>query len=52
MTHAPSRAASRATLALLVSIEMARELYGVALTADFKVNEAETETLRTQVAAE
>ena len=36
----------------LVSAEKARELYGVALTADFKVDEAETAKLRTQVAAE
>jgi N-methylhydantoinase B len=36
----------------LVSAEKAHELYGVALTADFKVDEAETAKLRTAVAAE
>ena len=36
----------------LVSVEKARELYGVALTADFKVDEAETAKLRMRVAAE
>jgi hypothetical protein len=36
----------------LVSVEKARELYGVALTADFKVDEAGTARLRMAVAAE
>jgi N-methylhydantoinase B len=36
----------------LVSIEKARELYGVAVTADLKVDEAETARLRMVVAAE
>jgi N-methylhydantoinase B len=36
----------------LVSTEKARELYGVALTADFEVDEAETAKLRMAVAAE
>jgi N-methylhydantoinase B len=36
----------------LVSVEKARELYGVALTADFKVDDAETAKLRMAVAAE
>jgi N-methylhydantoinase B len=36
----------------LVSKEKARELYGVALTADLKVDAAETARLRTKVAAE
>jgi N-methylhydantoinase B len=36
----------------LVSVEKARELYGVALTADLKVDEAETARLRMAVAAE
>src|SRR5476651_2437221 len=36
----------------LVSIDKARELYGVALTADLKVDEVETARLRTKVAAE
>ena len=36
----------------LVSAEKARELYGVALTADFKVDEPETAKLRMAVAAE
>jgi hypothetical protein len=35
----------------LVSAEKARELHGVALTADLKVDEAETATLRTQMVA-
>ena len=36
----------------LVSPEKARELYGVALTAGFKVDEAAAAKLRTAVAAE
>lgn len=36
----------------LVSPKSAREIYGVALTADFKVDAAETARLRTKVAAE
>ena len=36
----------------LVSVEKARELYAVALTADFKVDEPETAKLRMAVAAE
>jgi N-methylhydantoinase B/oxoprolinase/acetone carboxylase alpha subunit len=36
----------------LVSVAKAREFYGVALTADFKVDKAETAKLRTKVAAE
>jgi N-methylhydantoinase B len=36
----------------LVSIEAARELYGVALTAELAVDEAETAALRMAVAAE
>jgi N-methylhydantoinase B len=36
----------------LVSAEKARELYGVALTADFKLDEAETAKLRMAAAAE
>jgi N-methylhydantoinase B len=36
----------------LVSAAKARELYGVALTADFAVDEAETARLRMAVAAE
>ena len=36
----------------LVSVEAARELYGVALSADATVDEAETARLRTKVAAE
>src|SRR5882757_5604308 len=36
----------------LVSVEKARELYGVALTADFKVDETATAKLRTAIAAE
>jgi N-methylhydantoinase B len=36
----------------LVSREAARELYGVALTSDGKIDEAETARLRMKVAAE
>lgn len=36
----------------LVSVEKAREPYGMAVAADFSVDEAETAKLRTAVAAE
>ncbi|WIM11322.1 hydantoinase B/oxoprolinase family protein [Enhydrobacter sp.] len=36
----------------LVSVDKARELYGVALTDDFKVDQAETAKLRAPIAAE
>ena len=36
----------------LVSVEAARELYGVAVSADGAIDEAETATLRAKVAAE
>jgi N-methylhydantoinase B len=36
----------------LVSVKAARELYGVAVTADGVLDEAETARLRTKVAAE
>jgi N-methylhydantoinase B len=36
----------------LVSRDAAEKIYGVALTADFKVDAAETARLRTKVAAE
>jgi N-methylhydantoinase B len=36
----------------LVSVKAARELYGVAVTAEGTVDEAETARLRTKVAAE
>jgi hypothetical protein len=36
----------------LVSVDKAREPYGVALTADFKVDATETAKLRMAVAAE
>jgi N-methylhydantoinase B len=35
----------------LVSVARARDLYGVSLTADFKVDEAETAKLRAKVTA-